>query len=56
MGLSEELEAFMLDEMKGDKARSIPETGFNVVGVDTFEPPGAQLYDETGGDSNDTSR
>lgn len=34
----------MLLAMQKDRARFIPETGFNVVGVDTFEIPGEQLY------------
>lgn len=30
----------MLDDMKNHS----PESGFNVVGIDEFEPPGEQLY------------
>ena len=34
----------MLEAMRKDKARFIPATGFNVIGVDDFEDPGEQLY------------
>lgn len=34
----------MLDAMKRDRARFRPKSGYNVVGVDTFEDPGEQLY------------
>jgi len=34
----------MLRAMQKDMQRFIPATGFNVVGVDDFEPPGEQLY------------
>ena len=31
------------DKMLADKARFIPKSGFNLVGLDDFEEPGAQL-------------
>ncbi|MCH7899191.1 MAG: outer membrane beta-barrel domain-containing protein, partial [Proteobacteria bacterium] len=34
----------MLAEMAKDKKRFIPKTGLNIVGVDTHEVPGEQLY------------
>lgn len=34
----------MLEEMRKDKGSVTPKTGYNVVGVDDFEPPGDQLY------------
>lgn len=34
----------MLKPMSEDKAKFIPKTGYNVVGVDDFELPGEQLY------------
>lgn len=30
--------------MLKDKARMIPKKGFNLVGVDDYQPPGSQLY------------
>ena len=34
----------MLEMMEADKKKFIPKTGYNVVGVDTFEDPGEQIY------------
>lgn len=34
----------MIKENAADKAKFIPKTGFNVVGVDDFELPGERLY------------
>jgi len=34
----------MLAAMIENKKKMIPERGFNVVGADTFEDPGEQLY------------
>lgn len=34
----------MIKKNSGDKAKFIPKTGFNVVGVDDFELPGEKLY------------
>ncbi len=34
----------MIKENTADKAKFIPKTGFNVVGVDDFELPGERIY------------
>ena len=34
----------MIEAMQKDKEKFIPESGYNVVGVDDFDLPGEQLY------------
>lgn len=34
----------LMDKMAADKAKHVPESGYNLVGLDDFEDPGEQLY------------
>lgn len=34
----------MMEKMMADKARFVPDEGFNLVGLDDFDDPGEQLY------------